>query len=235
MTLLIPSVVRTFEHHGRNIGVRTNFKPGKTEVVCVVRGKGSDSVRRSLFTQVNPAISVELTSGACVEVRLVESYLHLGGFVAQNGSPLLDVKSRRNGVRHVLHRLQVTLLRNAELTVGEKRQLLIGLVVRKFAYGAGSWVLQTQAESQAFRSAVMSIYRQVLRPILQISSAFLNDHEVCCVLGDLSPEQLLRVELARQLAVVAAHGDGFLWDVVLAEGVWLEGASRALDDVGCPS
>ena len=227
----ISVIVRTFEHHGRNIGVHTNFKPGKTEVVCVVRGKGSDSVRRSLFSKQNPTISVELTSGACVDVRLVESYLHLGGFVAQNGSPLLDVKTRRNGVRHVLHRLQVTLLKNAELTLCEKRQLLVSLVVRKFAFGAGSWVLQTRAELLAFRSAVMSIYRQVLRPILKISGAYLNDHEVCCVLGLLSPEQILRVEMARQLAVVAAHGDGFLWDIVLAEGVWLEAASQALDDV----
>ena len=227
----IKVIVRTFEHHGRNIGVQTNFKPGKTEVVCVVRGKGSSNVRKSLFSKQNPTISVELTSGACVDVRLVESYLHLGGFVAQNGSPLLDVKTRRNGVRHVLHRLQVTLLRNVELTLCEKRQLLVSLVMRKFAFGAGSWVLQTRAESLAFRSAVMSIYRQVLRPILRISGAFLNDHEVCCVLGLLSPDQLLRVEMASQLAVVAAHGDGFLWDIVLAEGVWLAAASQALDEV----
>ena len=146
----ISAIVRTFEHHSRNIGVRTNFKPGETEVVCVVKGKGSESVRRRLFSKENPTIGVQLTSGACVEARLVESYLHLGGFVAQNGSPLLDVKSRRNGVRHVLHRLQVTLLRNVELTVDEKRQLLIGLVIRKFAFGSGSWVLQTQTEIRPF-------------------------------------------------------------------------------------
>ena len=185
----IRGIVRTFEHHSRNIGVRTNFKPGKTEVVCVVRGKGSDSVRRSLLSKESPTISVELSSGACVEVRLAEAYLHLGGFVAQNGSPLLDVRSRRQGVRHVLHQPHVTLFRNGELTVDEKRQLLIGLVVRKFAYGAGSWVLKTREEFQAFRSAVMSIYRNALKPILRVSSAYLNDTEVCCLLGVLSPEQ----------------------------------------------
>ena len=224
-------VAREAEHCSRSTGVRLNFESGKTEALVILRGEGSLSVRRHALTSKEPAIAVVLSNGQEVQLRLVQHYDHLGGRVCHNGTCLADIQRRGRIAEGVFKRLYSTLLRNAELSKTEKLRLLQSLVVRKFLFGSGLWCLRTKAEERALNATIMGFYRRAMRPVLGLSSKHLCDNEVCCLLDALSPLQLHRVELVRQLRVVVLQGPGFLWDTVCEAFDWLNRAFEALEVV----
>ena len=224
-------VTQIVEHHSRSIGVELNFEQGKTEALCAFRGPGSKAVRRTLLSSDSPCIPVTLRNDKVVHLRLVESYVHLGSVVNHSASPIGDIRAKVQSATPCFERLRRTLLRNQELSVKEKTELVRSLIVAKVAYGSALWCPTTLQEEQACCMAFGKIWRQALRPILGLSSLYLDDDEVCRVLGVLSPQQSLQVERVRQLALVVEHGPSFLWACLLEEGKWLAHALRALQAI----
>ena len=224
----LTKVVQIVEHHSRAIGVELNFDKGKTEALCAFRGPGSKAVRRELLSSDCPSIPVTLRSGQVANLRLVESYAHLGSVVNHAASPVGDIRAKVQAAMPCLERLRRTLLRNQELSSTEKIELVRSLIIAKVSYGSAIWCPTTAQEENACCMAFGKIWRQALRPILGLSSLYLDDDEVCGLLGVLTPQQSLAVERIRQLTLVVKHGPSFLWACLLAEGKWLAHALQAL-------
>ena len=227
----LETLVRAADHCSRDTGVRLNYDCGKTEALVFFRGCRSLDVRREYLSCDAPAIPVELSNGETVRVRLVQHYDHLGGRVCHSGSCLDDIKRRAGMTEAVFQRLKKTLLRNPELSSAEKAYLVVSLIVNKFAFGAGLWPLHTQLEERTFRASLMSYFRRSVRPLYGFSSKFLCDDDVCAILDVLSPGQLHRSLLVRQLRVVVLQGPGYLWDTLCDAREWLERAFGALGSV----
>ena len=225
------AVVSEADHCSRNTGVMLNFDANKTEALVIFKGEGSVAARLQHLTSDEPSVEVELKNGQVAQLRLVKQYDHLGGRVCYHGKCLEDVKRRAGLAEAVFKKFSRTLLRNRELEPAEKVNLLRSLVLRKFLFGAGLWTLQTRAEWQAFSSTVMGFLRRCVRPIYGFGSPHLSDEDVCAVLEVLTPAQLYKVEVIRQLRVVALQGQGFLWETLCDGGSWLECAFSSLDAV----
>ena len=64
----VRSIIRLAEAESRAGGIELNFSAGKTEVVTILRGKGSKAVRRDLLAVSEPSIMVPLASGGQAQV-----------------------------------------------------------------------------------------------------------------------------------------------------------------------
>ena len=227
----IVQVVVAAEHHSRATGIQLNFDPGKTEVVCAIRGPGSRRLKRELLAVDNPGIPVNLTTGQLTHVRLVQQYVHLGSLVTYTGSTAADAKNKPLAAIPVFRRLKCTLLRNPALTPAEKSELVRALVVAKVGFASALWCPVGDRETHATYNAFSRYWRQALRQTHAVSSKFLTDAEVCEAMGALQPRQFLAAERVRQLNLVLAEGPGFLWRSLIAARRWLDLAFAALAEV----
>ena len=221
-------VAAAAEHHSRASGVEVNFDKGKTEALCFFRGPNSRLTRRQLLQGDHPSVPLALRNGRTVDLRLVDSYVHLGSVVSYSASPTADAKAKAQSAAHPFDRLRKTLLRNPELTTPEKVELVRSLIVAKLTYGASLWTPRSTAESHACPHALAKFWRFAFRPITGLSSTLLTDTEVCHALGTLAADELLSLERVRQLSLVVGEGPSALWDCLLIESAWLSLAFDAL-------
>ena len=149
-------------------------------------------------------------------------YTHLGSILHFSGSCLQDVQCKGRQADATFARLSRTLLRNPELTLPEKTQLVLGLVHAKLGHGAGLWMPRTQTKHAAIHFAFMKHWRSAFRWLTGVSSKFLEDDALCSLLGVLPPDEVLRIARVRQLKVLCTHPDPFLREVVQAAFDWLE-------------
>ena len=220
----IQRAVPILDMRSRQVGVELNFDAGKTEVLLSVRGKRSLSTKRRLLGADCPVVPVQLIGGRKVDVRLVESYVHLGNTVTHAAACLEDVQHKTRAASIVLQKLQRSLLRNTELTPQEKSSLVDALVLGKVKYGAGLWAPRTNAERAAVHSALSRPWRSACRPICGFSSKFLDETEICAALGCLKSTECLAIEQARQLCTALDCGPGYLWFCLLQAPLWLQQA-----------
>ena len=222
-------IIRAADACSRRTGIELNFDVGKTECVCLFNGKGSKEVRRTVLSAEQPTFTVSLESGRDVAVRIVPQYTHLGSILHFSGSCLQDVQEKSRHADAIFARLSRTLLRNPELSLPEKRQLVLGLVHSKLSFGAGLWMPRTQTEHAIIHTDFMKHWRSACRLLTGVSSKFLDDDALCALLGVLPPAEVLRIARVRQLRVHCLHPDPFLREVVQAAFDWLE---QALHDLG---
>ncbi|CAE7829122.1 unnamed protein product [Symbiodinium sp. CCMP2592] len=71
-----------------------NLARGKTEMILVPMGKGSQKVRASLFRDKEPVLHIPATLWPEAKVRLVTSYKHLGGVLHCAGDLSREVRAR---------------------------------------------------------------------------------------------------------------------------------------------
>ena len=209
-------------------GVIMNFSAGKSEVVPLLYGPGSAPVRRELLSQRDPLIEVTLCDGKRAQLHVVKEYVHLGGVFAHDTSVMQDVERRRREAELPYRRLRATLLRNPCLDKAEKTFLLCSLIFSKYLHGAGLWHLQKGQEVQAYRAGMMGFMRRSMRPILGVSSALASDHEVCTVLGLLTPDEALSRLHIMQLSFLASFASLWLFDAIVDAGDWLKQALQSL-------
>ena len=227
----VVSIVQIAEAECRAGGIHLNFGEGKTEALVIFRGPGSKGARQLHLAAERPTATVALSSGRQAEVRLVDSYIHLGHLVNFGGGCLEDIQRRANASNAVFRRLKATLLRNPSLTVRERTGLVRSLVHSKLGYGAGLWTLTTNAERDAVRHAYMTHWRQSCRVLKGVGSKFLSDYEVCALLSVPTPEDVCLAAHLRQLSVILRHGPRFLWQAIGHEQTWLAQAIQAVQNV----
>ena len=226
----IRQCVPIIDTHSRRMGVSLNYDSGKTEALTVFRGKGCVAVKRRLLSPDQPALNIPVAGTFTVQLRLVESYQHLGNLLHVNASCLEDVRRKCQAADAVFKRLQKTLLRNGELTSQEKVLLVSSLVQAKIKYGSGIWLPSTSQERRSAQHALSKHWRLSCRSICSLGTKFLTESEVATVLDVLTAEETLRTERVRQLCLVASEGPGFLWHCLLEHQAWLR---LAISDACC--
>ena len=226
----IQACIPVLDQHSRRMGVSLNYDSGKTEALISLRGKGCVAVKRSLLSTDEPSVPVYIPDGTAFRLRLVETYQHLGNVVTAGNACADDVRRKGQAADAVYQRLHRTLLRNPELQTAEKTLLVASLVQAKVKYGAGLWLPGSKSEERDVQSVLSRHWRQACRPICGHSTKFLTEEDVSTLLGVCTAEEVLRMERARQLCVVADAGPGFLWHCLLSHRSWL---ALALDAVAC--
>ena len=215
------------------VGVKTNFSPGKTEILAVFNGPGSRAQRAKWLSDDKPVVPVQLPDGSFVEVLLAESYLHLGNLVHHRGSDLFDIKRRRMLSQIVFKPLKAKLLNNPHLTLAEKKILVHSLVETKLLAGAGAWALRSDAELKAYVAGYHGHWRQCCKPMLGVTSAGLVDEQVCTLLGVATAHEVIRVARVRFLLQTLREVTPYLLSMLARDTWWTPLVAGDVCAVGC--
>ena len=206
------------------IGVDMNFQAGKSEAIINLAGPESKAVKHQIFVEANGLIPVR-AGKSTVQLRCVQSYVHLGTTASTEDMHVGDAQRRRQLTEAMFRPLYKKLLFNKWLTPIEKTRLFQAIILNKLCHGAGLWRLHTKRAMATFRAAYMTFVRRAVRPIAGFSSKLLNDSEACAAIHILLPEEALHVARYRQLAQLVSCGSSFVWGTVVQERTWLDAAA----------
>ena len=148
------SVIDVFQSYG----LRLNFKAGKIEIVCQLRGVGSVAARRRLFVDGSAMLQVKPD----LRVRLVTLYKHLGLLYMQNLSQAHDIEVRIGRATTQFRQLSKPVLLNKCIAVPIRLQLLEALVFPMIFYGSGSWTLLNPRIFKKLDHFVTSLQRRIV-------------------------------------------------------------------------
>ena len=222
---LVPRVARAvvlIQQYMSTVGIQLNFQPGKSEVMLIWHGPGSQAAREKALVHDNCLVPVALPDGQQVQLRGVDSYKHLGTFRTTSGSLVKELHYRVEQARAVYIPLRARLLGNDNLYRHERQQWLVSLVFSRLMHGAGTWCLPCKKMQMLFESRYMSFARGAVRPLWQVPCRRLNQEQACTLAGVLLPSEALAVARVRTLAQVHVRGDAYLRACLAAGGAWLQ-------------
>ena len=196
----------------QSYGLRLNFQPGKTEVVCQLRGNKAVALRRKVFVQDFATVPIE----GGHQVRLVSMYKHLGMLYAQNLSLAHDIQARIGRASTQFRQISRTILLNRHVPTTTRLQLLDSLVLPMIFYGSGSWALLPASVFQKLHHFIVSLQRRIVGQGFwsddrQTDRWFMADWKLPCLGLRLAKHRLL---YALQ---IAKHAPQVLWDCICQE------------------
>ena len=153
----IPIVVDIFASHALVL----NFKPGKSEVLLAIRGKGSTAVRRRTLLAHPPAILAVTRALGNINVRVVHMYKHLGGIVVASGNLVPEVSSRCKSAMAAFQPIVRKIFAAPWLPTEVRMSLASSLVTSRLTFNAATW----SALSEVATAKLHTVHLRVLRRV----------------------------------------------------------------------
>ncbi|CAE7770241.1 unnamed protein product [Symbiodinium sp. CCMP2592] len=203
-------------------GIEVNFSAGKTEAVVCLHGTGSAKARETLFVAQAAVVDVRLPDNRILKLRCVDRYTHLGVVRDGRAEDVTAVTERAKLARDVFPAFKRRILTNAHLTLPERQNLLVAVVLAKFLHGAGTWALDSAASKRVFDKSYMGFLRGSVKPLHKVSCRRLNAQQVCALTATLLPDEVLAVRRVRVLAQLHQRADDYLTQSLVAEDKWLQ-------------
>ena len=197
-----------FSAHGYTL----SFGPSKTAAALAIRGKGSRSVRRSLFSAA-ATIPVLREEAGAASLPLVPTYRHLGVQVTATGSILPEIRQRVALAWAAFRQGRTRVFRSKRIATAKRGALLATHVLTKLLFASGAWPALRKGELGAFSHAVLSLYRQTL-VIGPDGDQHLTHATVCALIQQPPPAVLLLVEQARYLLQLFQSAPVGLWALI---------------------
>ena len=135
------------------------------------------------------------------EVHLVNHYCHLGCVLHHAGDLKMEVRKRLAVAHQTFSKHRKLLFQNHLISLKKRAQIFQCLIGSRLLYGAESWVLRDQRTKDFVHSAIMRLYRRLLKLAPETS---LHDDDVLHQLQLPSPSELLRIARLRYLGSLFA-------------------------------
>eukprot|EP00435_Cladocopium_sp_Y103_P056394 s1820_g19.t1 len=161
-------------------GVSPNLDKGKSEILLSLRGRGSRALRVQYFSAVQGRCMPILTGYGTHFISVVGQYTHLGNAAHHTGTSHKEVRQRFAIGNAAFSAHRRVLFQNPAFTARRRADLFGSLVMSKIVYGMDSWVFEGQRTKQYMHSALLRLYRRLLKVA---PDAALHDDEVspqCC-------------------------------------------------------
>ena len=176
------------------LGMQPNTKPGKTEAIVDIRGAHSLTCRQYLHGPCKSTIALDIDDPDMNTLRVVPTYVHLGGVLVQQNKHLAEIK-RRIAMTHksiAAHRSKV--YGNATIDLEHRVALFKASAFLTLTYNIGTWSKLNDAEHRAWRTGVMSIYRKLLSKLMPTAQQHrLTDRQLLAMTNLPGPDTLLHV------------------------------------------
>ena len=211
-------------------GLALSFAPDKSEFLLSPQGKGSERIRKQLFSVAKPCIFFLPDIGCMQQVNITRTYVHLGSVIDASMNLLPDIKRRLCLATEAAKPLSRAVFRNLSVPLEVRAILFRSLVLSRLTHNVGSWTGLTLSEQAAWQKGCMRLYRFLVPA--KAAAEHLDCARLCAMTMMPAPLQLLRLERLRLLNQCALKGFSSLLHLV--EGTvgsshcWL---AEALDDV----
>ena len=217
----LASVAAVVEQSLCSTGVLVNYSPGKTAAMCFFRGKGARTVKKLWMIEQQGRVQLPRGPGQGKFLQLITEYTHLGNRWHASGQQVVAIAHRLSIAKPIFSALRKRLLFNSCLTCSEKVRLVVQGPLASLLHGSGLWVVTDRPTARRAHEAIANMYRQCVRPILNISCRGLTDTEVCCALVVLQPADVLKFQRMRTVLSVAPLVDGYLVAALSQECTWI--------------
>eukprot|EP00435_Cladocopium_sp_Y103_P069250 s244_g33.t1 len=178
----------------RHYGVTPNLQKGKSEVLFAFRGSGSRRLRTKYYGPEQGHRMPVVTEVGIGHVSVVGNYQHLGGQAHHSGETRKDMRQRIALGHSTFATHRKTLFQNPHLSLVKRREMFQTLVLSKILYGTESWVLTDRSAKFYFHSAIIRLYRRVLR---LPHDDHRTDDEIITAVELPTPSTLLRIARLR--------------------------------------
>eukprot|EP00435_Cladocopium_sp_Y103_P023635 s421_g5.t1 len=198
--------------------LKPNLSAGKTEILFSFKGAGSRRLKTEHYGPNAPATLQAIGENQIYAIKLVKTYKHLGGQVHHTTDQAVEVRQRTAIAHAAMSSHRRVLFQNPHIALAKRVQLSDSIVISKLLYGAESWISNDQRTMQKFHSAVLKLYRRLLKisPVQNVS-----DDEILTQLDALSPHDLLRRTRLRYLVTLTHARVPGLWDLLACDSQWL--------------
>ena len=229
---LIPRVQRTASllfDECLSHGLEPNLTKGKSEVVMSIRGRNSVKTRKKVYVELESKLPVQTKHWGEVELRVVPTYLHLGGRIVHTGSDAQEIFTRLAQARKLLQQYRKHLFQSRQISLERKTQLLLPLILSVLEFGMGTWTNYTAKVETRAAAQLISIYKCLLRselPRLQVIQ--MSQQEVLARIQLPSWQELVHISRLRHFGGLMRDGPLPLWALIEHEKVWIERVRTSL-------
>eukprot|EP00438_Fugacium_kawagutii_P024345 Skav222445 [mRNA] locus=scaffold993:74343:79400:+ [translate_table: standard] len=205
--------------HCRKHGMQPNLQRNKTEILMVLKGRGSRELAPQLFSDAGPRAIPVLTDTGVVDVKVVSQYKHLGTTLHHSGFNGPELRQRMAQAHQAFGEHSRLLLRNQALDNTKRIQLFDSLVLSKLTYGMETWLLATDRQADSFESSLLRLYRRLLpyRP-----EGYYTKTEIMDTTGLPAGPLLRRRARLRYLGTIFKCADRHVWSVLHLDEAWIK-------------
>eukprot|EP00435_Cladocopium_sp_Y103_P061404 s676_g23.t1 len=205
-------LLETLEEHAMS----PNLKPGKTELLVLLRGPGVRALKTRVF---GPCSSRTIPVGErkIYDLVVVGQYRHLGGVMHHGGDLRCEVRRRVAMAHQAFNESRKAIFHNPKIDFMKKVQLFQTLVLSRLLYGCESWILRAWKHKQALHAAVIKLYKRLLK---LPPDATLTDEAVCVAVNLPTPTELLRRARLRYLGTLHRCAYTVTWSVLHSDSEW---------------
>ena len=203
----------------QNAGLRPNLKPGKSEVLLDLRGKGALQCRRQLAFQ-DHKIAIT-TAVDPFSVSVVGAYRHLGTWIQVGGGIARELKVKFATAHDAMTKYRSQIFANRAMTLRRKRQFFDSLVLSVITYNAAVWVPRNKRQEGQIESAFHRLYQRFA--VLHYGASAMTWSRKWLLYKLSLPEAkiIMTVARLRYLGQLIVAGQPILWALLQRDCSWL--------------
>ena len=217
------------------VGLTPNYSPGKTEALITFAGKGAERSSRDFFQQRSGTLIVLNEFQGPIQVRVVDHYKHLGGYLTRNLSLHPEIRIRKAQALQQVQGIKKQVLANERLELPKRRQVLHSLATSVLTLHSGTWRPLRQCEFDAWQGAIRAVYQQLVCRAGDGQFPHLTMIELADLAKSPMPQALLNVRRLRVvIQLLKGFEDSLVHNIlenykVMKEASWLAGVQQAVE------
>ena len=226
----LPVVISTYIDRLASRGLLLNFGSGKSEVLLLLRGAGSQQLRRDIFSQPEPSIDIHTDLCGSFSVRLVYRYKHLGVTVHANGHLMSELRLRVGQSNAAFNKFRAAIFQNTKLALCKRVNIFNACVFSIFFWGSGTWPVLRACEFRYCHGAFLRLLRRLIaKDVPQELSVQWSETQLCAFVRILPFTAQLRAQRIAYYGRLVAKAPDPLWALLAQERQWLDNVKLDLE------
>ena len=203
----------------QNAGLRPNLKPGKSEILIDLRGKGALRCRRQLVFQGHQILIPSTVNP--FQISVVGAYRHLGTWIQVGGGISRELKVKFAIAHDAMTKYRSQIFANKAMTLTRKRQFFDSLVLSVILYNSAVWVPRNKRQATQLEAAFHRLYQRFA--VLHYGANALTWSHRWLLYKLSLPEAaiVLAVSRLRYLGQLVPSGQPVLWALLQRDAQWL--------------
>ena len=121
------------------MGMEPNVGSGKTEAILQINGAGCKRVRQYVHHHCGSRVQLSLPGREDTSLRIVPTYVHLGGVLAHNASMKVEIRRKLAVANATLDNYSAKVLNNHKVSIPMRVHVYKATVALALGYNLGTW------------------------------------------------------------------------------------------------
>ena len=216
------AVAATYEHELESVGIRLNFKPGKSAAVMHFAGPNAKTAFEQLMCDQGAKIQVQKTNGKSFHLQCEMQYKHLGGIIDKDSSMRGEIIARMNGAIGIISPIRNKFLACRKYPLKTRRMVLHSLTNAKGFFNAHTWTPLNVGEQKCLESKMFQICRPLALAETKIdkrADAHISHDCALVAAGSMPACSILSSLRLKYFARIVLHGPETLMRVIMWENM----------------